>query len=101
MFKTFIAITFSLLCNLAIALDLNSATSSELQSLKGIGAKTAELIVSARQAHAFDSWEDFQSRIKGIGPGKSAKLSEAGLTIGGQAFTPGAAKSNGKSKKAS
>lgn len=87
MFKTTIAIALGLVCSWAAALELNQASSAELQALKGLGPKTAETIVAARKDHDFADWVDLQKRVKGIGSSKSASLSKQGLTVAGKSYT--------------
>ena len=59
--------------------NINSATIEELQSVKGIGPKTAAAIVAYRDAHgAFTDVDDLEN-VKGIGE-KSLKKIEANLT---------------------
>ena len=61
--------------------NINSATIEELQSVKGIGPKTAAAIVAYRDAHgAFANVDDLEG-VKGIGD-KSLKKIEDELTTG-------------------
>lgn len=99
MLKTMTAIGLGLLCSWASALELNQASRTELQALKGIGPKTVELIVGARDARAFSDWADLQQRVKGIGSGKSAALSQQGLTIAGKPFAAPAAAAQAMASK--
>jgi len=46
--------------------DINSASVKELFSLKGIGVKKAETIVSYRKAHCFKNVDEIV-KVKGIG----------------------------------
>ena len=46
--------------------DINSASVKELFSLKGIGVKKAEAIVSYRKAHCFKNVDEIV-KVKGIG----------------------------------
>jgi len=72
------------------AVDINTATAKQLQSVDGIGEKTAARIVAYRDAHgAFGSVHDLM-RVKGIGEKRLAKAEDA-LSVG---------KENGKDKKA-
>ncbi len=68
------------------AVDANKASADELTAVKGIGPATASRIVEARQQGQFKNWEDFIARVKGVAHTSAAKLSEAGLTINGQAY---------------
>ena len=59
-------------------IDVNSASSSELQRLKGVGAKKAQTIIAARElAGPFISLSDLAGRIKCIGPKTVAKWDSA------------------------
>jgi competence protein ComEA len=67
----------------AQAVDVNAATQPELESVRGVGPKTAELILRERQkGGAFKSFEDFSGRVRGIGAKRAQKLRDAGLTVG-------------------
>lgn len=61
--------------------DINSASEEELDSLPGVGAKTAALIVQYRQTHGrFERKEDLLE-IRGIGAKKYEKLKDY-VTVG-------------------
>lgn len=63
--------------------NANVATAAELETIKGIGPKTARSIVSERQRSGlFESFQDFSERIRGIGAKRAASLRAAGLVIG-------------------
>lgn len=49
------------------SVDINHADATQLTSLKGIGAKRAEAILSYRQAHGQFQAVDGLSSVKGIG----------------------------------
>ncbi|WP_420315118.1 ComEA family DNA-binding protein, partial [Bordetella avium] len=67
----------------ATALDLNSATAAQLRELKGVGPRSAELIVRERERGGpFLSLQDLSERVRGIGERKIAGFAEAGLTVG-------------------
>ena len=66
----------------AVALDLNQASRAQLLGVKGIGAKTADRILSARSQGAFASLEDFAARVPGFGPKKRQALREQNVTVG-------------------
>ena len=60
--------------------DINSASKEELKTLKGVGVKKAEKIISYRKTHCFKSLSDVMS-VKGIGP-KFIEKNEAQLRVG-------------------
>lgn len=61
------------------SVNINSATIAELQSVRGIGPKTAAAIVAYRDAHGAFANVDELENVKGIGA-KSLKKMEANLT---------------------
>ena len=73
---------------MSFAININQATKEELLELKGVGEKTATLIIDERQKNgAFISIEDVSKRIKGLGEKKLDKLVKQGLRVesrGGQ-----------------
>lgn len=75
------------------SVNANIATADQLQSIKGIGPKTAQTIVQERERSGpFESFQDFAERIRGIGPKKARSLREAGLTVSsGRPASPGEA----------
>lgn len=83
--------------------NLNTATSEQLQEVPGIGPATAEKILQARKSYgAFKSVDDLQA-IKGIGPKRLEKMRKY-LTVSKAAQAqkpPGQAASsqNGSTKK--
>jgi competence protein ComEA len=92
MFKKFLAV-LAFLMSTAMAMaavDVNKATEAELDSVKGIGPTTSKLIVAERKKGEFKNWDDFVTRVKGVGEKRATHLSEAGLTVGGQAYKPAA-----------
>src|SRR5689334_6772409 len=108
MFKKILA-TLALLLSAAIAMaatDVNKASEAELDSVKGIGPTTSKLIISERKKGDFKSWDDFITRVKGVGEKRAQDLSEAGLTVGGASYKPASnakkdEKATDKSTKAS
>ena len=68
----------------AAALDVNKATADELQTIKGIGAKTAARIVAERARGEFESLAHLSERLSGIGAKTIKKLEQAGLCAGTQ-----------------
>ena len=92
MFKKILAV-LAFLMSTAMAMaavDVNKATEAELDSVKGIGPGTSKLIVTERKKGEFKNWDDFVTRVKGVGEKRATHLSEAGLTVGGQAYKPAA-----------
>ena len=64
------------------AIDLNTASAQELQTVRGIGSKTAEVIVQERtRGGRFLSLQDLSDRVRGIGPKRLQSLQAAGLTV--------------------
>jgi len=51
---------------LVASVDINHANLKELTSLKGIGVKKAEVIISYRKEHCFKSIDEIV-KVKGIG----------------------------------
>ena len=65
----------------AAPINLNTATSDELQQVPGIGPVTAEKILQMRKAYGpFKSVDDLRA-IKGIGPKRLEKMRKY-LTVG-------------------
>ncbi len=61
--------------------DLNTATSKQLQMLKGVGKELAKRIVQFREEHGpFTSIQDLQ-KVKGIGKNKFFNLKDV-VTVG-------------------
>ena len=72
--------------NAFAAVDINQATRADLETVKGIGPGLSGKIVDARKTGNFKNWGDLIERVGGIGEGNAAKLSQAGLTVGGGTF---------------
>lgn len=70
----------------AWALDVNSATEAQLDSVKGLGPSSTGRILQAREAGPFKDWADFMARVKGIKGSAASKLSAEGLTVSGAQF---------------
>lgn len=65
------------------ALDVNAATLEQLVAVRGIGPRTAQIIIDERRrAGPFESLEDLSDRIRGIGARKAAALRASGLRVG-------------------
>lgn len=66
------------------ALDLNTATLDQLRGIRGIGPKTARIILDERtRGGRYLSFADLSDRVRGIGPRRAQALQAAGLTIDG------------------
>ena len=94
MFRKLLLAVAALLVTMGVAfadVDVNKGDQAALDGIKGIGPAKSKAIIEERTKNGnFKDWADFESRVKGIGPKNSVKLSEAGLTVNGQA-KPGAA----------
>jgi len=78
----------------AHALDANQASASELEALRGLGPKTAALIVKERaRGGPYESLDNLAERVKGIGAKKTRMLEASGLRVGGTVAVPRGAKS--------
>ncbi|WP_286997019.1 MULTISPECIES: ComEA family DNA-binding protein [Comamonas] len=90
MIKKLIAICLAFYAALAMAaVDVNKASHSDLQEVKGIGPATATRIMDARKQGPFKNWDDLIARVKGIAATSANKLSDEGLTVNGQAYKQG------------
>ena len=58
------------------AVDVNTATAADLDSVKGIGPAMSTRIIDERKKSKFKDWNDFIARVKGVGE-KSASRSGA------------------------
>ena len=64
------------------AADVNLASHFQLETTRGIGQHMAERIIAERTAHGvFTSWEDFSTRVKGVGDKKLKIMQDDGLTL--------------------
>ncbi|OVZ64317.1 hypothetical protein CDO44_02825 [Pigmentiphaga sp. NML080357] len=66
----------------AHAVDVNTATQSQLETVRGIGPKTAATIMQERRRGGpFLSFEDLAERVRGLGAKRLQKLRAAGLAL--------------------
>ncbi|MFZ4527585.1 MAG: ComEA family DNA-binding protein [Undibacterium curvum] len=73
--------------------DVNKGDQAALDGIKGLGPAKSKAIIDERTKNgSFKDWADFESRVKGIGEKTGTKLSEAGLTVNGQAKSGAPAK---------
>jgi competence protein ComEA len=93
MLKKFLFAMLALLATMSLAFaqaDINKVDQAALDGIKGIGPAMSKVILAERQKGGdFKDWADFQKRVKGVGDKNTNKLSQAGLTVNGQA-KPGA-----------
>ncbi|MFY7966789.1 MAG: ComEA family DNA-binding protein [Polynucleobacter sp.] len=65
--------------------NVNTASQSELESIRGLGPSKAKAIITEREkGGAFYDSYDLHSRVRGIGEKSVSKLMENGLKIEGQ-----------------
>lgn len=76
------AVLFSISAAFA-AVNANTASVDELQSVAGIGPTIAQRIVDERRNGPFKGLDDLQARVKGVGEASIRKMAAAGLTVGG------------------
>jgi competence protein ComEA len=66
----------------ASPVNVNTATQSELESIKGIGPSKAKTIIAERlDGGNFQDANDLQKRVRGIGMKSVEKMVDNGLTI--------------------
>lgn len=68
------------------AVDVNTATEAELDSVKGLGPSSTARILKAREKGSFRNWTDLSARVKGFKDAGLAKLSNGGLTVNGESY---------------
>ena len=101
MIKKILASLLALMAAVAwAAVDVNTATVADLDSIKGIGPGTSSKLLEERKASPFKNWTDMIQRVPGIGDKRAAKLSSEGLTVNGEAYKPVASQSEEKKKPA-
>ncbi len=90
--KLIAAAVFGLLAAGAVAaVDVNKGSAAELDGLPGVGPAMSQRILDARKQGEFKDWADLMARVKGIKAKSAAKLSAAGMTVGGKPFDGAAA----------
>ena len=101
MLKKAITLLLSLATTIAMAaVDVNTATEADLDSIKGIGPGTSGKMLEQRKASKFKDWPDLIARVPGIGDKRAAKLSAEGLTVNGAKYQPAAAEAPAPKTKA-
>lgn len=87
MFKKLLAFVAAMYVAVAFAaVDVNNATPAELDAIKGIGPVKSALIISERKKAPFKDWNDFVTRVKGVGTDSAARFSADGLTVNGTSY---------------
>lgn len=87
MFRTFIATALAVISMSSLAaIDVNKATQAELEAVRGVGPALSAKILAERQKTPFKGWPDLIERVRGVGAGNAARLSEAGMTVGGAPY---------------
>jgi competence protein ComEA len=71
----------------SLALDLNTATEAELDSLAGFGPAFTARVMQARTERSFTDWRDFMRRVKGVKESTALRLSRQGARIQHMPFT--------------
>ena len=89
MFKKFLFALATCVASIGFAfaqVDVNKADQAALDGIKGIGPKMSQRVLDERKKGGdFKDWNDLQSRVKGIKEKSATRLSNAGLTVNGQA----------------
>ncbi len=79
-------LVFASACQAAANVDVNQADQAALDGIKGVGPRMSQAILDERQKGGkFKSWEDLEQRVKGIKKKSAVRLSDAGLTVDGNA----------------
>lgn len=87
MFKKILILLTLCYCALSFAaVDVNHATAAQLSSIKGIGPAISARIVKERAKGSFKDWNDFISRVHGVGKVSAAKYAAAGMTVNGAGY---------------
>jgi competence protein ComEA len=87
MLKKFVAVLAALLAATAFAaVDANTASQAELESIKGIGPVVSSTLIEERKKGEFKDWTDMITRVRGIGDRSAAAFSEGGLTVKGKPY---------------
>lgn len=81
--KLFLAlVAFIATMGIAFAIDANTASQAELESIKGIGPGIATKIIDERKKGAFKDLKDLEERVKGVGENNIKAMAAAGLAVG-------------------
>jgi competence protein ComEA len=81
------------------AVDANTASQADLETIKGIGpAISARIVEERKKGGPFKDAADLEQRVKGVGEENIKKMIAAGLTVGGKG-APAAAAPKADAKK--
>lgn len=69
------------------AVDVNQASAAELDGIKGIGPAISGKILDERKKGNFKDWNDFITRVNGLGEKNATKFSAQGMTVNGSAYS--------------
>src|SRR5574344_497943 len=81
------------------AVDVTKASEADLQQVKGIGPATATKILEERKSGNFKSWDDFITRVKGVGNANADAFSKNGLTVDGRTYKDAATSTPAQKKE--
>lgn len=84
--RAFIAFLLMLNGSLWAAVEVNTATEAELDSVKGLGPSSTARILKEREKGSFKNWADLSARVKGFKAAGLVKLSDGGLTVNGESY---------------
>jgi competence protein ComEA len=80
-----------------LAVEINTATDEQLQSLRGIGPAMAGRIIAERARAPFSSLADFDERVKGVGTITLRRWVTDGLVLATPVRAAGAQRSSARS----
>lgn len=72
----------------AFALEINTASQAEIETVKGIGPTLSQRLLDERARRPFIDWSDLQRRVPGVGAAAARRWSAQGVTVSGEAYAP-------------
>jgi competence protein ComEA len=88
---------FAMLSIAFAAVDANTASQADLETIKGIGpAISARIVEERKKGGPFKDASDLEQRVKGVGEENIKKMMAAGLTVGGKGAAAAAPKADAK-----
>lgn len=79
--RCLLGLVLGLMYGVAAAVDVNTASSEELQTVRGIGPAMAARILEERRVGAFRDADDLRERVRGIGVKNLARMRADGLEV--------------------